>query len=373
MNLLFIRNDDLVNSFYLSCEVQLVKSFVKSGHKAKLIGVGNQDKFEDETIYFKAPFRKRTLFLMKIAIFLPFYCKKNNINVVIMDASSIPASIFLLLFKKILSVKTVFDVRSVPVEQKLRWDYKVSCIIAQKYFSGVTFITEGTKNYVEELINRKFNKSAIFPSAVNVNVFSPSKSNSVPEEITEKIKDKIVLFYHGSISPNRGVTLILDALNQLKDEYPNLILISISNNNELLTDYCSENNYNLKDQLLLLDIIPHEKLPSYINLADICIVPLLRIKWWEISSPLKLMEYLAMAKPIILSDIEAHLSVVDRESDFSVFFNPDDSSDLGKKIKIAVSNLENLKKNSFKGREIVENKYSWDIQANIIKEFAEQI
>ena len=373
MNILFIRNDDLNQSFYLSCEVQLVKSFIKMGHSAKLIGVGDKNKFDDEIIYLSSPLRKRTLFLLKLAVFLPFYVKKNNINAVVMDASSIPASLFILLLKHLLSLKIIFDVRSVPVEQKLRWDYKVSCIVASKYFSGVSFISEGTKNYVEQLINRKFKKTTIFPSAVNLSVFSPSGSNHIPTDIKSKIKGKIVLFYHGSISPNRGVTLILDAMNSLKKVHPNLILISVSNNNKLLTDHCDSKNYDLKDNLLLLDIIQHEKLPAYIDLADICIVPLPRIKWWEISSPLKLMEYLAMSKPIVLSDIQAHLSVVERSSDFSVYFNPDDPDDLGKKIKTAINGLDCLKKNAYKGREIVENKYSWDIQANVIKEFVNKI
>jgi len=77
----------------------------------------------------------------------------------------------------------------------------------------------------------------------------------------------------------------------------------------------------------LLNPISHEQIADYINLADICIVPLLRIFWWEISSPLKLMEYLAMEKPIVVSDIKTHLDVIPYNSKFALIFTPDNLYD----------------------------------------------
>jgi glycosyltransferase involved in cell wall biosynthesis len=81
---------------------------------------------------------------------------------------------------------------------------------------------------------------------------------------------------------------------------------------------------------MLINIVKHEQVADYISLADICVVLLPRLPWWEISSPLKLMEYLAMEKPIVLSDINAHQSIVTKNSNIAVYFNPDYPYDLGK-------------------------------------------
>jgi len=193
--------------------------------------------------------------------------------------------------------------------------------------------------------------------------------NHVPDYIKSRTKNKFVIFYHGSISPNRGINLILDAMDQIKNIFPNILFVSVSEANDYITDYCVAKKYELKENLVLLNTVRHEEIASYINLADICIVPLPRLVWWEISSPLKLMEYLAMEKPIILSDISAHLSVVPPNSQFALYFNPDDPYDLGKKISQAINNIDFLKKHSAAGREIILNKYTWDIQAKILENF----
>jgi glycosyltransferase involved in cell wall biosynthesis len=277
--------------------------------------------------------------------------------------------LILIIIKKVLGIKIILDIRSIPVEMSLPTDYKLSCNIASHFYDGATFITNGTKEYIEQLINKKFTHFAIFPSAVNPEFFSPLHINNVPDSIVQKTKGKIVLFYHGSISPNRGINIIIEAVNQVKDIFPNLLFISVSNRNDYISDYCKANNYELNEYLLLLDAVKYEEMAGYINLADICIVPLPRLLWWEISSPLKLMEYLAMEKPIVLSDIIAHKSVIPQDSKFALFFNPDDPNDLGKKINEAINNIKYLKANSFMGREIVLNKYTWDIQAKIIEDF----
>ena len=245
----------------------------------------------------------------------------------------------------------------------------MSCKIAQIFFDGATFITNGTKNYIEQLLNSRFNKSEIFPSAVNPLTFSSFISNNISREIKEKVNNRMVFFYHGSISPNRGINLILDAINQIKIENPNILFVSLSGNNNYIIEYCNSKNYHLENHLLLLDIVDHEKVPAYIQLADLCIIPLPKILWWEISSPLKLMEYLAMEKPIIISDIEAHRLVVPKDSGFAYYFNPDDPEDLGKILIKAIRELEKLKYYAYKGREMVLDKYSWDIQARVIENF----
>ena len=258
---------------------------------------------------------------------------------------------------------------SIPVERSIPWDYKHACKVAQKWYDGATFITNGTKDYIEQTFNLHYKKTAIFTSAVNPDLFSLDSADTVPDNIKKMTKNRIVLFYHGSISPNRGIYLILDAVNSIKKDYPDILFMSVSIANNLITEYCNSNKYNINENLLLIDPVEYEQMAGYIKLSDICIVPLLRIFWWEISSPLKLMEYLAMEKPIILSDIKAHLTVVPVDSKFALYFNPDDLDDLRKKIIEAIKNIDQLKINGFMGRKIILENYTWDCQANILDKF----
>ena len=371
MNILLVRTDYIKKDNYTADYIQLSHSLQKLGHKVTLIGVNvnNKNEFGEDIILLKLPFNKRTFLVIELTFLLPIYCIMKKINVVIVSNRIIPATFLLLLIKKLFSIKIIFDVRSIPVEEKIPWDYKEACKVAQKWYDGSTFITNGTKDFIEDSFNLKFNKYAIFTSAVNPVLFSPEITNNVPDNIKMLTKNKLVIFYHGSISPNRGIYLILDAVNRIKSDFPQILFVSVSEANYLITDYCNTKNYNLDGNLLLIDPVKYEQMAGYIKLADICIVPLLRIFWWEISSPLKLMEYLAMAKPIILSDIKAHQSVVPQNSKFALYFNPDISNDLEKKLIEAIKNIDYLKNNGFQGREIVLKKYTWDCQANILDNF----
>jgi glycosyltransferase involved in cell wall biosynthesis len=373
MNILLVRNVFISKRYYMNDYIQLTKSLNKLGHNAILVGIDDKNKFEKDLILLKSPFNKRTFFLIKITLFLPIYSLIKKIDVLIVDDRIILGTLLSLVFKKILKIKIILDIRSIPVETSLQFDYKLSCKIANKLYDGTTFITKGTKDFIEQIIKKKFNRFAIFPSAVNPTLFSPSQINNVSDNIEQIVKDKIVIFYHGSISPNRGINLILDAVYIIKDIFPNILFMSISEGNQYIIDYCELKKYEINDNLLLLNVVKHEQMADYINLADICIVPLPRILWWEISSPLKLMEYLAMEKPIVLSDICAHKSVVPLNSNFAKYFNPDNPADLSEKILEAINNLDELKINAYKGREIILNKYTWDIQAKIVENFINEL
>src|ERR1035437_441254 len=369
MNILLVRNVFIRKRYYMSDYIELTKALNNLGHKAILVGLDDKNEFGKDLILLKSPFNKRRFFLIKLSFFIPLYSIIKKINVVIVDDRVILGTFLLLVIKKILRIKLILDIRSIPVETGLQSDYRLSCRIANKLFDGTTFITNGTKDYIEHIIKKKFNRYAIFSSEVNPDLFSPNQMNNVPNSIIQKTNDRIVIFYHGSISPNRGINLILDAVNQIKNFFSNILFMSVSEANNLITDYCNSKNYKLNNNLLFVDVVKHEQMASYIKLADICIIPLPRILWWEISSPLKLMEYLAMEKPIVLSDITAHLSVVPQNSKFALFFNPNDSYDLGKKISEAIINIDSLNNHGFMGREIILNKYTWDIQAKILEKF----
>jgi glycosyltransferase involved in cell wall biosynthesis len=372
MNFLFVRNVFL-NKGYMSDYIQLNKTLNNQGHKSILVGLGDKNKFEKDIVLLKSPFNRRSIFLIELSFFIPIYCIIKKINVIIVNDRVVLGTFLLLIIKKLLGIKIILDVRSIPVESDLQFDYRFSCRIANKLFDGTTFITKGTKDYIEQIIQRKFTKYEIFPSAVSLNLFNPNLIDSIPTKIKNKINDRIVIFYHGSISPNRGINLILDAIDKVKNIFPNLLFMSVSEANYYINDYCELKKYDLNNNLLLVDEVSHERMAAYINLADLCVIPLPRILWWEISSPLKLMEYLAMEKPIVLSNITAHLSVVPQNSKFALYFNPDDPDDLGRKISQAINNLDQLKNNCFAGREIILNNYTWDIQAKIIVNFVKSL
>lgn len=370
MKVLYVRNGILGRDHYIISEIEITKALREKGIDARLIVKGDKKDSDPFIIPLKVPFNKNRYFVLKLLFYLPFYVLINKIDFVVVDEKSVIPSLSLIVFKKLLKLKIILDVRTVPVEQmKLSLQQKAAYKIARTFFDGATFITSATKEMCEEKYGLKFEKNTVYTSAVNENIFTKDVKINLDNKIIDALKNHFVMIYHGSITPNRGVTMVMDAINELKEKIPNLLLLSISDNNKFLQKYCKEKNLDIDDHIFYLDSAENSSMPQYIKLADIGIVPYSRNKWWEVSSPLKLMEYLSMEKPIIISDIKAHLDVVPRESEFAVYFNPDIKNELADKILYAFENINELKLNSYKEREIVLDKLTWNKQADKVKNF----
>ncbi len=374
MKVLYVRNGIFGKDHYIISEIEITKALRELNIDARLIVKGEKETGDPFIIPLKVPFNKNRYFVLKLFFYLPFYVLKNKIDFVVLDEKSVIPSLLLIFFNRLLKTKLILDVRTVPVEQKkLSKQQMTAYKIARKFFDGATFITETTREMCEKEYGLKFNKNAVYTSGVNEKVFTKDVEININGKIAEKLKDHFVMIYHGSITPNRGVEMVLDAVDSLKEEIPNLLFLSISDNNRFLQKYCADNNLRLDDHLLFLDAADNAVMPQYIKLADIGVIPYKRIKWWEVSSPLKLMEYLSMEIPIVMSDIQAHLNVVPRESDFSVYFNPDQKNELTEKILYAYKNIKKLNSKTYIGRKIVLEKLTWHNQAEKMAGFLESI
>ena len=114
-------------------------------------------------------------------------------------------------------------------------------------------------------------------------------------------------------------------------------------------------------KVLFEGYIPYEKMPSVINDADCCICPLPDREGWEISSPLKIFEYLACAKPVILTPITAHKQIVNDE-DFIIWTDGYKAEDFSVAIEYAYNNSKRLKENARKAPQFIRENYDWHIQ-----------
>jgi glycosyltransferase involved in cell wall biosynthesis len=93
-------------------------------------------------------------------------------------------------------------------------------------------------------------------------------------------------------------------------------------------------------------------------MCDLGIVPLPNIPDWRYQCPLKLIEYLSMEKPVVVTDIPANREVTG-ESDFAIYVSSADPEEFAKAIKYAYDNRVRLEEAGVAGREIIEDRYNW--------------
>ena len=127
--------------------------------------------------------------------------------------------------------KLVMDIRTIPVDvppglpgKIQEWRYKASLKIADLFCDGITVITPMLASTVKPFLRKLQNRLGVWTSGVNLQQFS---RQGLDMRAALKLEGKTVLFYHGVLSPNRGLQNAIRALDLLRNKIKNLIFLKL--------------------------------------------------------------------------------------------------------------------------------------------------
>jgi glycosyltransferase involved in cell wall biosynthesis len=283
----------------------------------------------------------------------------------------------LLIVRKLTKTIFVLDIRSTPVEafglpgflEKL--SFNLSVLIAKKHFDGLTIITPLMRDEICDRYDVKSTLVGIWPSGVSLSTFSPN--NTSRDDLRKKLglEGKFVIMYHGFIASDRGLRESVDAIDRLKNSYPDIVLFFLGSGsyaNELKTQV---SEMALDNSVVVHDAVDYSYVSKFIAMSDVGIVPLPDIPQWRHQCPLKILEYLAMGKPVILTSIPAHRSIIGDEK-CGIFIRSSEPEEIAKSIVLAYENKDKLPAWGQKGISIA-NEYSWEKVARDFNNYLEKI
>ncbi len=221
-----------------------------------------------------------------------------------------------------------------------------------------SFISRQLKYQVETEFNTQFKNHLIWHSGVNTRMFQ----NTPPSK--KQKSSKFNLLYQGSLSPNRGIDLIIKSLALLKKSVKENIMLSIVGGGPYLNIFKKmASELDIAEHIHFTGFIPYEKMPLIIQSADCCICPLPDLPEWNVSSPLKVFEYLACGKPMILTPIAAHEQII-TNNDFIVWTKGFSPADFSTAIERACCNQHILAESAKKFGINNAQYYDWELQGN---------
>ncbi len=307
--------------------------------------------------------------------------KNADVDVVVVRAFNLHFTLPLwLMWRKLMRrpfPKFVLDVRTLPVDVETNLQGRLRVIrfwssirIASRHFDGLMMITEEMKNFLLGTKESSLRKSCVWTSGVNPSLFDPLRCGSMKTAL--QLEQKFVLIYHGVFSPNRGLQQAIKALALVQNTAPEIRLVLLGKGpaeEELVSLVLA---LGLEENVILHPPVRHGDVPKYINAADAGILPFPNLDWWNTSSPIKLFEYLAMGKPVIVTDIPAHRSVLNGCA--CGFFAQDNRpSTLAATILHAMESRKSFDRLGKEARNLALQRYSWDSQATKIREFFEKL
>jgi glycosyltransferase involved in cell wall biosynthesis len=229
----------------------------------------------------------------------------------------------------------IADFRTAPVGQSLEWAdvTERSASLARLYYMmfRVTYrltlprtqqtitLSESLRDHLISTYN--IDNVLVVPLGVDTDIFTP-------KEVHHHDTDRIDLVYLGSISQLRGLETCLDALSS--DGLTASVRFHIIGDGP--EDYLTKlrekcDTQNINESVKWHGYVDHESVPSLLAEMDAAISPLPDYQSYQVSSPAKLYEYLAVGLPVVCSDITPHRELL-TPGRTGVFYQPGSTPDL---------------------------------------------
>jgi len=224
-----------------------------------------------------------------------------------------------------------------------------------KKSSRVLAINEVLKDYLISFGAEAANTQVI-SGGVDFNRFNISKINS--DEIREKyniLKGDLVLFFMGWLYEFSGLVEVVTELNKFSDLHPNLKLMIVGEGDQFTSLIEIVNRFGMQDRVILTGKRPYEEIPQLVSVADICLLPAYNNEIMRDIVPIKLYEYLAMHKTVIVTKLPGVMKEFGENNGVIYVDRPEDV------IKTVLKlNDEEILRNSLMAERFIQ-KYNWDI------------
>lgn len=246
--------------------------------------------------------------------------------------------------------------------EEYKMSQKIETFIARNA-DKVIVISNGLKN---ELVSRGIDedKITIIPNGVDIDKFQIKDKN---RNIINKyqLSNSFVIGYIGSIVKYEGIQTVIKSIRILKDKgYKNIkyLIVGEGKYKDALKDVVKA--LNLKENVLFVDRIPHDKVIEYYSVFDLCVYYREYEKVTNLVTPLKPLEAMACSKVVIGSNLDAIKEmIIDGVNGFIV---EGQEEELANKIEYIYNNYESIKTIGQDAREWVVENRSWE---NLTKKY----
>lgn len=223
-----------------------------------------------------------------------------------------------------------------------------------KFASQLITTTQGLKEHLIETYYVNPDKITVISSGVDIGFFKPQLPSISRNELN-LTKDAFYVGYIGSLLPWQGLRYVVATAHLMSAKRPNVKFLIVGDGSDVayLTSFISKEK--LEGVVELRPAVSHDIIPLYINAMDVCLSYPHKSRGGT-TSPFKVYEYLACAKPVVSSDI---VGMREEFGDILVYSEPESPKALEIILLSLLDNEQRRLELGQAGRKFVEQGHSW--------------
>ena len=238
---------------------------------------------------------------------------------------------------------------------------------AYRECDALVCITESLKEIIVSEAGISPEKVVVVPNGVDTERFNPMLHKP------KRLFSNFTIGFVGSLYPRQGIDILIEAVHDLRQAGLDLSLVIVGDG--MVYEACQTQTHDLAitSNVAFVGRVAWEEVPQYIAGFDLCYsgqTQLLVGKMYH--SPLKIYEYMAMAKPVVASEFEDARSVI-QEGKTGFLFEPGNKENLKHALVSAYYAREQLTDMGRRAREMMVTHHSWEARISAMLVSIEQI
>ncbi|SHK51117.1 Glycosyltransferase involved in cell wall bisynthesis [Reichenbachiella agariperforans] len=230
-------------------------------------------------------------------------------------------------------------------------------------------VTEEAKEYYLKKLGLSPDQLIVVPNTVRAVFEKEAKHDAT---IVDRLANKFVILYVGDTGLRRGLLTAIEAMPELSKHIPDVKLVIVGSNK---TDGVLKAKV---EELRVHDYVDFEGwqdftlFQSYITVSDVCISPLHRNVHHDTTYANKIFQYMAFAKPLIVSDCLAQETVI-RRANSGLVHQAESVEDYQQQVLKLYEDTDLRQELGENGKAFVSQDYNWERTSHELINYYNQI
>jgi len=200
----------------------------------------------------------------------------------------------------------------------------------------------------------------LVPNCVDTELFKPKPRNKSIAKGIGINEDDFVVAFSGHIVDDKGLDVLVRAARTVNQKHRNVKYLVVGDGPARKQVESLVEKLDLRGIFRFTGYVSQETVVEYLSLGDVCVAPYKPAAWFKVSlpeTPLKVVEYMALGKPVIMSRISDENAI--SWSGGGLLVRPNQASELASTIASLIEDRKLMNAMSKKGRKYAEENLSW--------------